>query len=227
MNIIITISQRILAAIYRVLAFFWYDLEVVDGKNVKKLHGPLVIVANHKSYADHFFIGAALPYFIFSRVLPIRIMAKDRFFAKPISRMIFRSLGTYPARYKQGIEASLENPLAILKRSGVVGIYPEGGIVYEDGIGDFRRGVGELLKRSGEVLVVPVSIWGSVGMHAEIFPRFRQRVVVSYGEPFTVNAEQSAEDITDSIRSRIVELYSAEKELAAMPAIEDTATYAE
>jgi 1-acyl-sn-glycerol-3-phosphate acyltransferase len=207
MDMVVSLTQRVFAAIYWLLAKFWYRLEVRGVNNLNGITGPVIIIANHKSRADHFFIGAAFPKFWRTNLLPIRFMVKDELFAHPLSRWFFSCLGSYPAQKGQGLDVSLAQPLALLNQNKVVGIYPEGRRIYSDDIGEFRRGVGELVSRAPGIMVLPVVVAGANRLIGQLIPKFRGKIVIRFGTPQKFDTEASPEQITEQLFSITNELY--------------------
>lgn len=155
------------------------DAELVPGS------GPVIIAPNHFSTLDHFFVAMYLR-------RRVRFMAKSQLFRGALA-WILEHAGAFPVRRGHRDEESMGTALEILRRGGVVVIYPEGGRSRTQQIGDqARRGVGRLALESGAP-VVPVAIHGS--QRARNWRRLDfPSVTIRYGTPVTYRAPALARD---------------------------------
>lgn len=208
MNLIFRLTQIFFTALFWILGKIWFRLEIRGEESLKNLKGPLIIVSNHKSYIDPFIILAALPKWWSSPILPIRAMVLDIVFKIPPLNLFLYALGTYPAYRGQGLNISLAKPLEILKDGGVVGIFPEGRIILTEGLEEFKRGVGELTKKSNAP-ILPVAVRGTENLILRIFPKPLSRVRVSFGKPEVMDISRPSEEITAKIREKIFVLYTS------------------
>jgi 1-acyl-sn-glycerol-3-phosphate acyltransferase len=175
-----------------VLTFAYFLLNIFAGlqiegkenaKNIKK--GPLLIIANHKSFLDPLIVGLCFPFF--SRIFPLRFIAKDTFFKNPIGWIFYKSLGAFPACKGQGLAESLKIPSQILREGGSVMFFPEGIRIREDSLGRAKIGAAELASNFPEVPIIPMAIFNThkVGHLGLLYKRSRLRVKI--GEPFYYN----------------------------------------
>ena len=206
------LTQRFFTLIFWILSKFWFRLEVHGAEHLKGLNGPLVMVANHKSYIDAFLVFAAIPSWWRSPILPVRAMGNDGFFKNPFMRLLMHALGSYPSYRGQGLDISLKKPLEILKKDGVVGIYPEGKRIINEEIGFFKRGVGELARRAPGISILPISIHGPDGSILQVLPRPFKTIRINFGRPYIPNPSQSSETIAALLRDRIIFLYHSPHE---------------
>lgn len=134
----------------------------------------MVIAANHVGLADG-------PLMIGCTPRGTHILVKVELFRSPIG-FIFRASGQIPVDRRNGRPA-LATALGVLRRGGVVGIFPEG----NRGRGDAsssRAGAAWLAVQSGAA-VVPVAMLGTrrTGESVQRIPGFRRRLLVEFGEP--------------------------------------------
>jgi 1-acyl-sn-glycerol-3-phosphate acyltransferase len=179
------IQKVVLTFAYFLLRIF-ADLKIDGRENVKKIsRGPLIIIANHKSFLDPLIIGLCFPFF--SKVFPLRFIAKDSFFKNPIGWIFYRSLGAFPACKGQGLAESLKIPSQILRDGGSVMFFPEGIRVREDCFGRPKIGAAELASNFPEVPIIPMAIFNThkVGHLGLLYKKSRLRVKI--GEPFDYN----------------------------------------
>jgi 1-acyl-sn-glycerol-3-phosphate acyltransferase len=180
--------------------------------------GAVILAPNHFSAMDHFFCGL----FLRRRV---QFMAKSQLFRGALA-WILRHGGAFPVRRGKHDEQAIVTALEILRRGGVIVIYPEGGRSRTERIGQrARRGVGRLALESGAP-VVPVAIHGS--LRARNWRRLEfPQVTVSYGEPLAYRkvAASSAEQqhaAAQEVLARVRELYdelNGSPEPSAVPAV--------
>mgnify|MGYP005840810721 CR=1 FL=1 len=209
MNLIYGFFQYSAGLIFWILSKLgFYSLKVRGLENLKKVKGPLIMTPNHGCYTDSFLLLAVFPHWLYFKVLPVRAMCAEEYLNSWILGPILRTMGSYPSRRGQGMEKSLIIPDKLLKEGKTIGLYPEGRMVFsEESLGDFKRGLGELVKKNPQVPVIPVSIKGtkSHGPKPYIIPK--GRVEISFGVPYTPDCHQTAEEIVVGLKEKIHQLY--------------------
>jgi len=140
--------------------------------------GPVLVVANHQSYLDPPMVGCAMKHRHFD------FLARAGLFdSKWLGRLI-TTLHAVPVKENGGDPASIKEILRRLEMGRVVLIFPEGTRTMDGSIGEFKRGVAVILRRS-RCPVLPVGIAGA----REAWPRggkprpFAGPIVVQAGEP--------------------------------------------
>ena len=138
--------------------------------------GPVLLAANHRSFADPFVIGTCLR-------RPLRFVAKVELFDKRWKARLLLALGAFPIRRGDADEDAMETARVILEQGGAIGIFPEGTRVRPGPLGEPRRGVGRLALETGAP-IVPVAIIGTEDIRRgwRVRPR---RVAVRCGRPLT------------------------------------------
>ena len=188
------IIQTIISIPLRVILFLFVDLRVKGFANLNNIdtsHG-LIFASNHNSQLDSVVIPCALP--IFSRLGPVYFVAlESKEYARfPIGRhfyggWLFKILGAYS--FKKGLHNyadSLVTHIHLLKSGRTVSIYPQGGIIYGNEVGEAHGGVAYLAKAS-DAPIVPITIVGDKNMRWGAFFTFRRRIRVLFGKPITFN----------------------------------------
>jgi len=156
-----------------------YRVRPFDTGNVPS-SGPAIIAPNHFSTLDHFFVAMYLR-------RRVNFMAKSQLF-KGLLAPVLKLVGAFPVRRGQRDLDSLETALAVLRRGGVVVIYPEGGRSRSTRLGkEAKPGVGYLALASGAP-VVPVAIHGSQYARNWKYLHF-PKIRVKYGKPVCYRAE--------------------------------------
>lgn len=161
------------ALVFRILCGF-----TVTGRENVPEKGPVVIVPNHKSFWDPFFIAIVLR-------RPVHFMGKAEYLEGRFARLLL-SLGFFPVRRGESDAEALETARAILARGDALALFPEGTRVREEGLGTPKRGAARLAIEMGAPLV-PATITGTEKRRWPL-PR---RVRVVFGTPVSVEGLQA------------------------------------
>jgi 1-acyl-sn-glycerol-3-phosphate acyltransferase len=157
--------------------------------------GPVVVVANHSAYVD----GPIL-FGLFGR--PAVFLVKEQAFRGAVGWGLVR-LGQLPVRRGVADRRPLMAALEVLRAGGLVAVFPEGG--RGDGEVVAARQGAAWLARSGGAVVLPVACRGTRRPDGAR-RRFRPRVDVVIGEPFTVPAERGRAALaaaTETVRAHL------------------------
>jgi 1-acyl-sn-glycerol-3-phosphate acyltransferase len=181
------------------------------------IDGPVIIAANHESFADEFLIplGARRQVFYF---------AKAEYFTAPGLRgkamsTFFHGMGQVPVARAdtRSAAAVIDIGVEVLGEGRALGIFPEGTRSPDGRLYKFRTGVARLAIRSGAP-VVPVGLLGT----RDVLPPDSRRprrapVAMHFGAPLMfghlVEQERSARvlrEVTETIRYAIQELSGQE-----------------
>src|SRR5499427_6689931 len=179
--------------------------------------GPVILVSNHLSFADHFFGPLPLP-------RKVVFLAKAEYFngrgLKGLaSRVFFSGVGTIPIDRTGGeaSERALRTGLQVLAAGHVLGIYPEGTRSPDGRLYRGKTGVARLAIDSGAP-VVPCAMIGTFELQpaSTIWPNFRVRPGVKFGEPLDFSRYRGQADamllrtVTDEIMQAIAKLTGQE-----------------
>jgi 1-acyl-sn-glycerol-3-phosphate acyltransferase len=159
--------------------------------------GGVLLVSNHLSYLDVFFLGIPLG-------RPLNFVARSTLFV-PVLAFLMRSVGSFPIQ-REGIGASgVKETLRRLRAGGIVTLFPEGTRSADGELGPLKSGIAVLVTRAA-VPVVPVGLAGTY----EIWPRSRRIPVphsirIHYGPPILPEdmSGMETEAITALIRERL------------------------
>jgi len=184
-----------------------WSAEVV-GKDRVPRTGPVVLAANHVHMLDG-------PMLIGMAPRPLHILVKKEMF-QGVMGLVLRAAGQIETDRSSG-RSALNQGLAVLRRGGAVGIFPEG----ERGAGSVRsaRAGAAWLAVNGQAQVVPVAILGTrrpdQGKNA--LPPLRRRFVIEFGDPIDVTHDdvprrQVVTEATETIRAAMATLVAQTSE---------------
>lgn len=157
-------------------AFGGFD---VSGRENIPESGPFLLISNHQSVLDPFFIQTW-----FSR--PVHPMAKSTQFASPIFSAVMKRCYSFPVRRFQVDPHAVRTTLRRLRAGHPVHIYIEGERTWDGTLRPPRPGTVRLALKAG-VPILPCAVDGAY----DVWPRWdrrirRGRVRVAFGEPFTL-----------------------------------------
>jgi 1-acyl-sn-glycerol-3-phosphate acyltransferase len=183
-----------------------FSMKISGRENFRRARGPFIIVSNHIDSYHSFLFRLVLGYF--TPHLPLRFMAVNRFdwpFLNFLARIgfidfLYSLFGVFTITPGLGLEKNIKKAIEIIKVGGNIVIYPEGRITREGGIGPFKSGAAAIMQAT-QVDIMPVSF--------RITGRgwLRKKLEVHIGGPFCMIPGRSLEEITNSLRKRVVELW--------------------
>lgn len=179
-----------------------WRLEVAGAARVPS--GPVIVVANHDSLSDPFFLGAALE-------RPLRFLAKRELWRNRLAGRILDALGGIPVDRNRGDVGAVAAATEALARGGAVAIFPQGTVL---GPPDraWQRGAARLALTTGAPLV-PVAIVGAARVLRPGTRRVRRaRVRIVIGVPIVVERAAptipASRELTGRIREAVESLSS-------------------
>ena len=162
--------------------------------------GPLVVAANHTSYLDPIVLSLAVPRRVHFLVTS---MVHDQLFYRPW--MWF--FGSIPVQEGSVNVEAMRRALAVLRRGGVIAIFPEGRISDDGRVREGQIGVASLLLQGGALVVAA----GIVGTYAAL-PKGRAlprpaRIEVRFTDvvrPDELTADRPPREKQRELRDRII-----------------------
>ena len=174
-----------------------YEDKAGQGRGI---HGPAVIVSNHTSVWDYGLLIFTFPW------RTLRVQMADILFARPGLGLFLRMMGGIEVHREAHELNSLNRAAAILKKGGVVGIFPEGRLPRKGETPPlpFQEGAAALALAEG-VPVIPVHIRGKYfhGRMQAVIGRAMDLRALCAGETDERKARKAA---VDAMRQKIVEL---------------------
>ncbi|KAA9085308.1 lysophospholipid acyltransferase family protein [Microbacterium radiodurans] len=166
------------------------NLSSVTGTDRIPAGGPVVVVANHTSYLDHFVLMRTL-----RRIRPDApwFLTKSESFRHPIGRAWATAWQGIPVDRDSPSVRTVREVRAVLRRDGVLVVYPEGTRSRQpERLGSFTSGAFRFAA-DARVPLVPVAITGAERVLPAGARRFRRaRIDVRVGCPLVVADERPA-----------------------------------
>ena len=205
---------RILKVILRPILHVIFRPWAEGEENVPR-EGPALLVSNHLSFSDHFFMPLDLP-------RKVTFLAKSEYFTGTgikglFTRAFFRGVGQIPIDRSGGKagEAALRTGMRVLRRGELLGIYPEGTRSPDGRLYRGKTGVARLAIEAG-VPVIPCAMVGTDRMQppGRLIPRLGVRPGVRFGKPLDFTRYQGMETDRFVLRAASDELIYALMELS-------------
>ncbi len=170
-----TLDVRIIRGTLLFLMRVLFRIEHRGTENIPP-DGPLLIIANHSTYFDPFWVSVRI-------YRAVRFMAWDKIFEFPLAGTIFRWLGAFPVSLEKPESGAYKNCLRVLRRNEALVIFPEGGRSRDGSLLPFKEGAAHLALKTGAT-VLPVVIHGGARVWGPdmLFPMPR-KVSVEYLPP--------------------------------------------
>ncbi|MCC7364428.1 MAG: (d)CMP kinase [Dehalococcoidia bacterium] len=205
-------SRMRLETVYR--PFYWLCVHVLravlwvvgrwkaEGRENVPRTGALIVVSNHLNNAD--------PPILASGVARRRIhfMAKVELFRMPFG--IFpRLYGAFPVRRFESDLGAMLTAERILRRGGVIGMFPEGHRSRTGRMGPTHPGTAMIALRAGAT-VLPCSIVGTEQLRNPLVVLRKPKVEIRIGEPIPVpKVKRPTEQQVSELTTRITEAIAA------------------
>jgi len=146
------IFKNVFLLVFRVL---WL-LRVREKDNLPS-QGPFIICPNHTSYLDGFIVFSSLP---LKLALNTYFLGYSDIFEHPLVRWAIKLARLIPVDPNTNLSEAMQAVSFVLSHKKIICIFPEGGRSIDERIGEFKKGVGILIKEL-DIPVVPVYIKGS------------------------------------------------------------------
>jgi 1-acyl-sn-glycerol-3-phosphate acyltransferase len=165
--------------------------------------GPLIVVANHRSFMDSIFLAMVVR-------RPVAFLAKAEYFDKRRTAWLFRAMGQIPVRRGSpgGAKRAMDAACEVLEAGGVIALYPEGTRSRDGQLHAGNLGAARLAVATGAP-ILPVGLIGTEAVQApdQRLPRFGKRVQVKFGQVIRpdgdANPRAQLRDLTHKMMSDI------------------------
>lgn len=206
MNTVVTAPAPLRAAVgrrvWQGVFHGFYRSTTIDGHRVPTT-GPVLLASNHTGLIDGPLVYGLAP-------RPAHFVVKQELF-HGLSGWILNQMGQIPIDRSSADRTAITTALAVLRRGGVVGVFPEGSRGRGD-VAAVHAGVTFLAMASGAP-IVPVACLGTrpVGSSVSRPPRPGHRLAVVFGDPFTLTAppglprREASRLLTEQVRSTLAD----------------------
>lgn len=116
-----------------------------------------VLCPNHASFLDGFLMSCAVPYSLRNRLF---FMGYSIYFEVPVVRDLMKLLRVIPVNSARYLVEAMQASAYVLRRGGILCIFPEGARTVNGQFREFKQGVAILARELG-IPLVPVYIHGS------------------------------------------------------------------
>ncbi|UUN25493.1 1-acyl-sn-glycerol-3-phosphate acyltransferase [Streptomyces sp. FIT100] len=189
----------------------------IEGLEHIPADGAAIVAGNHLSFSDHFLMPAIIK-------RRITFLAKAEYFTGPglkgrLTAAFFRSAGQIPVDRsgKDAGQAAIREGLGVLRKSELLGIYPEGTRSHDGRLYKGKVGVA-VMAVTAQVPVVPCAMVGTFEIQppGQVLPKIK-RVTIRFGEPLDFSRYAGMEHekavlraVTDEIMYEILALSGQE-----------------
>src|SRR3954466_2979896 len=184
----------LMRALLQPFAHLYWRLSRLGREHIPE-SGPIIFVANHRSFVDPFMIGLCCR-------RPVYYVAKQELFTNRLFGWFISSLGAFPVRRGAADADMVQTAKAFLERGDPVLIFPEGTRIRPGALGKPKRGVGRLALETGAP-VVPLAIIGTEAIRKgwRIRPK---KVRVRIGSPLRFpHVESATAQLAAAVTDRI------------------------
>lgn len=169
------IKRRIIKLITALLFRLFAKVEIIGGENLPQT-GPVIIVANHFSFADPALLINILPWHLEFLAGTNRPAAPNK-----LTASFPEWWGVYNVQRGTSSRYAFNAAAAIMKQNGILGIFPEGG-AWAEVLRPARPGV-PLITATSQAAILPIGIAGVPGLFP-LNPFRRAKITVRVGEQF-------------------------------------------
>jgi len=212
--------KQMLSLLPKALIRIRYNLKTKGIHNIPVNTGAL-LVFNHTSWIDALLAITASP-------RPIRFLMERRLYDKWFLNPLMKIMGIIPVSLHDGPKAmirSLKKAQDALNNGDIVGIFPEGKIVVDGFLGEFKGGYTQIVKNTAAP-IIPCHIdgaWGSAFSYygGKLFSRgvhifSRRTIQVQFGTPVenTVSPEKLKELVSELAVQNASDMIDSKSSLA-------------
>ncbi len=176
---------------FRIIFRFFFRWRPEGRENIPA-EGPVILCSNHISWWDPPLVGSlAWP-------RKVHFMAKEELFRYPVFSVVLPKILAFPVKRDTADRRAIRTALDVLKKGGVLGLFPEGTRSRTGEMLPPQPGVGLITRNSGAV-VVPVAIHGPYRLFGPL------RITIGRPLDFSqFSAEKARAEVLEEIAAAIM-----------------------
>lgn len=207
---------------YGVMYFFllFISMEVFcDVESIKKLKKPVIIISNHRSILDPWYISFAIPFSIFfDNIFPLRPYSSLILSEKNVAGRILKNMGVVKFIYfiyntidvsdAHSFEEKVAPLISALDEKQSILMFPEGRLVSDDSILEFKKGIVRIYEKT-KAPILPIAI----KYKKTFFPFYK--IIISIGKPIHIpeslllsEGSSDYKEARDFLRNQVVDQYT-------------------
>ena len=168
----------------------------VSGRELVPMTGPLIVVANHLNNVDPPLLAAG------AGGRRMILMGKIEIFKYPFG-IVPRLFGAFPVRRFDADVGAMLHAERVLRRGGVLGMFPEGTRSRTGHLGKLQPGTALIALRTGAT-VLPCAITGTEQLRNPFSVLRRPKITFTVGQPIPVEAlRRPTEEQVNELTARI------------------------
>lgn len=188
------LPEALTRLIFIILTTTFYKIRIKGAENIPK-EGPALLVSNHLSATDAFFLMAAVD-------RPVRFIMSESHYHKWWFKPFALAMDAIPVSYTdkgEDFKKQMRQAGKQLKRGHLVCLFPEGKVSRTGFMQPFREGVEEIIK-GRDCPIIPINldrVWGTIFSPSggSYIPRRPQNIphplTVTFGKPFPADTSFS------------------------------------
>ena len=153
-----------------------YRMNIIGAEHIPQ-NGKMILCSNHRSTMDPIFLGISV------KQRQIYYMAKEELFLNHgiVVGNFLRALGAFPVKRDCSDMKALKTAITILEQGGLLGIFPQGGIVQYGVPFKPKSGVA-MIAYHAKAPVIPISIYTNGNI------KLFKPVTIRFGKPIAYDA---------------------------------------
>jgi long-chain acyl-CoA synthetase len=191
------------------LVRIFFTVKIEGEENLKNAQLPIILMPNHVSLIDSFFVVAALPRMLrkkLSFAAAYDVLYEEYWYLRWLGELFFNTF-PFPRKEHEHVATGLLNMGTMLDDGYSVVVFPEGAISKDGKLQPLKRGAGLIAIEMG-CAVIPVKMKGieQAIPYNCIFPRKRGKLTIVFGKPIIFTKSMTYDQTTSMIEAALRDL---------------------
>ncbi len=187
--------------------FFTFKIE--GEENLNNVQLPIILMPNHVSLIDSFFVVAALPRRLRKKIsfaAAYDVLYEEYWYLRWLAELVFNAF-PFPRKEHEHVATGLLNMGTMLDAGYSVVVFPEGQVSKDGKLQPLKRGTGLIALEMGSV-VIPMKLKGveQAVPYDCVFPRRRGNLTIIFGKPIVFAKFMTYDHVTSMIEDALKEL---------------------